>query len=173
MALISKLLNSLCIASFMLFPLGAHAAAADFKTMDEAMTAGAARAVELAAAAGIKLDYSPESVEVVERQLGGLHDTLQKSVQNPVGMAPPSDREIVVMSFTFGAYIAEVLKRKYGGTWSNQSALYPGREIPTFHVGANRMEMWPQIKVQKRLQNGAEDNVWHYFQVSVKTLESK
>jgi hypothetical protein len=148
--------------------------AVEFKSMDEAMTAGAARAVQLAAGSGISLDYSPGSVEIVEQQLGKLHEVVQASANDPTRkLASPSDQEIRLMSYTFGSYIAEVLKRKYGGTWSTQSALYPGKEIPTFHVGANRMDIWPQIKVEKRLRNGPEDNVWHYFQLTQQKLESK
>lgn len=43
----------------------------------------------------------------------------------------------------------------------------------TFRVGANRMEIWPQIKVEKRLRNGPEDNVWHYFQLTVQKLAAQ
>ena len=77
------------------------------------------------------------------------------------------------MSYTFGAYIAEVLKRKYGGTWSNESKLHPGQKIQTFHIGGNGGEIWPQIKVEKRLRDGEEDNTWHYFQMLAQRLEQR
>lgn len=70
-----------------------------------------------------------------------------------------------MMSYTFGAYIAEVIKRNLGGAWSNESELHPGQEIPTFHIGDTRGDIWPQVKVEKRLRHGSEDNVWHCFQV--------
>lgn len=61
----------------------------------------------------------------------------------------------------------------FRGTWSNESALHPGHDIPTFHVGVDRMEIWPQMKVEKRLRNGPEDNVWHYFQLTVQKLAAR
>lgn len=143
------------------------------KNMNEAMAATAECAVRMAAKAGIRLDYSDASIEAVERQLAGLHDQLQASKLDSMRSPPPSEREFQAMCFYFGTYIAEVLRRTYGGTWSNQSALHPGHEIPTFHVGASRMEIWPQIKVEKRLRNGPEDNVWHYFQLTVQRLAAQ
>jgi hypothetical protein len=143
------------------------------KTMDEAMAATAECAVRMAADAGIRLDYSNASIEAVEQQLAGLHDQLQASRADPIGNPLPSEREFQAMCFYFGTYIAEVIRRTYGGTWSDQSALHPGHAIPTFHVGANRMEIWPQMKVEKRLRNGPEDNVWHYFQLTVQRLDAQ
>lgn len=151
------------------------AAEATPTTMDEDMAALAERAVRVTAANGVTLDYSPESIELVEQRLGKLHDAFAAIGNEPSGkLAPPSDYEFRLMSLTYGAYIAEVLKRKHGGTWSYQSSLYRGREILTFHAGApERMEIWPQIKVEKRLRNGPEDNVWHYFQLTLQKLATK
>jgi hypothetical protein len=154
-------------------PPNANASVSVPKTMDEAMAATAECAVRMAAETGIRLDYSNASIEAVERQLAGLHDQLQASKLDSMRSPPPSEREFQAMCFYFGTYIAEVLRRTYGGTWSNQSALHPGHEIPTFHVGASRMEIWPQIKVEKRLRNGPEDNVWHYFQLTVQRLAAQ
>jgi len=136
----------------------------DFNSLDEAMTAGAARAVELAGESKVLLDYSVESIEVVEQQLARLHNQIPKGFFARLIKKAPSESEIKLMSYTFGAYIAEVLKRQFGGVWSNESKLHPGQEIPTFHLGGSGGEIWPQIKVEKRLRNGEEDNVWHYFQ---------
>lgn len=154
-------------------PSSANAGAIAYKSMDEAMAATAEYAVRMAAAAGIKLDYSNASIEAVEQQLAGLHDQLQARRTDSTSNPLPSEREFQAMCYYFGTYIAEVLKRTYGGTWSNQSALHPGHDIPTFHVGANRMEIWPQMKVEKRLRNGPEDNVWHYFQFTVQKLDAQ
>jgi hypothetical protein len=99
----------------------------EFKSIDEAMAATAADAVQLAAEAGVKLDYSLESVEIVEQQLARLHKQLSEK--------SPSDREITVMSYRFGTYIAEVLKRSVGGSWSEQSSLHPGYQLPPPELG--------------------------------------
>lgn len=49
-----------------------------FQSLDEAMTTGAARAVELAAASKVALDYSMASIEIVEQQLARLHSQIPK-----------------------------------------------------------------------------------------------
>jgi hypothetical protein len=135
------------------------------------MTAGAARAVELAANARITLDYSLESIRVVEQQLAGLHDKIPKGFLARLKGKGPSNSEIHLMSMTFGAYIAEVFKRHFGGHWSEENTMQPGTKVPTFHLAANGGEIWPQIKVAKRLRNGPEDNVWHYAQVVIEKLQ--
>ena len=124
------------------------------------MSGGAASAVEFAADAGIKLDYSLASIKVVEQQLAGLHSQIPAK--------SPSAQEIRRMSLMFGAYMGEVLKRNYGGSWSKKSALHPGQDILTFHVRGK--EVWPHIKAEKRIIDGPEDNVWFYFQTLLKEL---
>ena len=89
-----------------------------FSNLDEAMTAGAAHAVVLAAEQSITLDYSIESLREVERQLDQLHRQLPA--------AKPSEARLHMMAMTFGAYIAEVIRRNFGGHWSEDGAFQPG-----------------------------------------------
>jgi hypothetical protein len=142
-----------------------------FASFDEAMTATAARAVEIAAQGRITLDYSVESIRIVEEQLASLHLAIPKGLFGKLTKKGPSDEEIHVMAMTFGAYVGEVLKRRFGGQWSLENNLAPGTKVPTFHFGNGGGEIWPQIKVEKRLRNGPEDNVWHYTQVLIEKLD--
>lgn len=135
---------------------------ADITNLNEVMASGATRAVELAAEAKISLDYSFESICVVEQQLASLHEAMSKM--------RPSDAEIRMMAMTLGAYVGEVLRRRYGGYWSDENSLDPGTKIPTLRF-ANGEEIWPHVKVEKRLRLGPEDNVWHYAQVLMAKLE--
>jgi hypothetical protein len=144
-----------------------------FASFDEAMTATAARAVEIAAQGRVALDYSVESIRIVEEQLASLHLAIPKGFLAKLKKKGPSDEEIHVMAMTFGAYVGEVLKRRFGGQWSLESKLAPGTKVPTFHFANGGGEIWPQIKVEKRLRNGPEDNVWHYAQVLIDKLDGK
>ena len=100
-------------------------------------------------------------------KLAGLYNDLRKK------KLMPTDNELRETSFFFGMYVAEVIRRKHGGIWTNQSALYPGKEVLTFHAGANHVELWPQFKVEQRLKNGPQDNVWSYFQSTRSRLDVK
>jgi hypothetical protein len=118
----------------------------EIRSVDDALTAAGVSAVKLAADSGVTLDYSTESVQVVEGQLSALHKSLSRSVP---------DSEVRRMSLMFGGYIAAVIKREHGGTWTTESKVNPGQ--PTFHVKG--LELWPQVKVEKRLRGGRGQRV--------------
>lgn len=143
-----------------------------FASFDEAMTAGALRAVELCAQSNVELDYSFESIRIVEAQLASLHKAIPKGFFAKLKNRGPSKEEIHMMAMTFGAYIGEVFRREYGGHWSMDNSLEPGSKVPTFHIANNGGEIWPPIKVAKRLANGSEDDVWHYAQVIAERLKA-
>ena len=145
----------------------------EFQTIDEAMTAGAAHAVDISIQQRIALDYSWDSLQVVEHQLAELHDAIPKGFFAKLRHKGPTDAEIHMMAMSFGAYIGEVFKRRFGGHWSEENSLDPTTKIPTLHLANNGGEIWPQLKAEKRLRNGSEDSVWHYAQVLVKTLEQE
>ena len=63
----------------------------DFKSLDEAMTAGATRAVEIAASGKVTLNYSIESIEIVEQQLASLHNQISKGFFSRITKKAPSD----------------------------------------------------------------------------------
>jgi hypothetical protein len=137
-----------------------EAAAGEINSLEQAMSAAAESAVEQAAAFGYALDYSETSIRSVEVILEGLHDS--------IGRDSPPENEIERMATMFGAYIGEVIKRKWGGRWKLESKMYGDQKVLTFETGDH--ELWPHFKVGKRLTNGPEDNVWHYFQILRKEL---
>ena len=63
----------------------------DFKSLDEAMTAGATRAVEIDASGKVTLNYSIESIEIVEQQLASLHNQISKGFFLRITKKAPSD----------------------------------------------------------------------------------
>lgn len=130
--------------------------------LDEAMAEGAERAVAWAADQQLELDYSLDSVRIVERRLAALHEAVPRGLFGRLWTDGLSEADIQVAAMMFGAYVGEVLKKEFGGYWSDESLLDPGSKVLTLHFENGRGEVWPQIKVEKRLRNGPEDNVWHY-----------
>jgi len=121
---------------------------------NEFMPEMANRAVQFATEHGKTLDYSAESVKVVESLLGGLHDSRAKQQL--------SDREVNVQALHFGAYIGEVIRRKYDGSWGTDHPVAGPKSFPMHWNGG---ESFPIGWCGKRILNGDEDNVWFKFQV--------
>jgi hypothetical protein len=112
------------------------------------------RAVQFAAQRGKTLDYTIDSVTSVETLLGELHESRAKQQL--------SDREVNVQALHFGAYIGEVIRRKYGGSWSTDHSVAGPKSFPVHWNGG---ESFPIGWCGKRILNGDEDNVWFKFQV--------
>jgi hypothetical protein len=110
-------------------------------------------AVELAARDfGITLDWSEESVRHVEKLLSRLHGEIKNA-------RPPEDT-VWKFAKAFGSYVGEVLRRHHGGEWGmvqldDQS--FPGLK----QTGGGLC--WPWGKAHNRIENGPEDNIWHYY----------
>ncbi len=118
----------------------------------------------------VSLDFSEESLRQVEEILGGLHNTLPKGVLGRILKRGPTPNQIQQMATMWGGYVGEVIRRRWGGQWSTESQIQSGAVI-TLHIGT--MEISPPHKVYKRLTNGPEDNIWHYYQVLKVQMEKK
>jgi hypothetical protein len=63
-----------------------------------------------------------------------------------------------------GAYLGEVLHKRHGGKWSKPAdGLFRGNYFLTVH----ETQLSPPSKVYKRIVDGAEDNLNHYYQVAI------
>ncbi len=103
---------------------------------------------------GATLDWSDSSIQEVETILKRLHETIRR--------AKPSQDQIYQFAKIFGSYVGEVIRRNHRARWgmvSVGSDRFPGMQ--TEHT---KTEFWPWGKVQNRISNGDEDNIWHYFQ---------
>lgn len=142
-------------------------------TVDDMMAAYAEDAVDFARDEHqVTLDYSEASVEKVEEILAKIHEKISKATRIRilrVLTAPPPDY-VDTVSKMFGGYIGEVFKRHYGGEWSLDETTFPGEIVYTFSIQGHRI--WPHFKAGKRVVNGYEDNVWHYYQVLARDLTS-
>ena len=65
----------------------------------------------------------------------------------------------------YGAYIGEVFRRAYGGSWELRTdvPLSTGPVVAITRPGGDTF--FPTSKALKRLKNGEGDSVWFYFQV--------
>ncbi len=118
-------------------------------------------AVDLAARNfGVTLDGSEASVQQVEQMLERLHDEMASA-------KPPEDR-IWTFAQAFGSYVGEVLRKHHGGEWGIVSM--DGQSFPGLRQSSGALS-WPWGRAHKRLVNGAEDNVWHYYGVLVRPAE--
>jgi hypothetical protein len=142
----------------------------EITSLDEAMSSAAQSGVEFVQQHfGLKLDRSEASIEIVESVLGKIYDSIPKGFFARLIKKSPSPQELERIGMMMGGYIAEVIKGRWGGKWKTESSVFPGQQVLTFETAG--IDMWPQFKVGKRLTNGPEDSVWHYFQVFRKQLQ--
>lgn len=126
---------------------------ADFASIAEMMESCSAEAVTLAHDRfGFVLDYSEASIESVETILASVSSTLDRSNLNAV------EREVTL----WGGYFGEVVRRRWQGIWELVS--YPGRSaaVPALVVAGS--QLYPLMKVYRRLTMGEPENVWRFFQ---------
>lgn len=101
----------------------------------------------------IELDWSEESVRHVEEVMAQFHEQLEAS--------HPSDEQVFVMAKIFGSYIGEVYRKNRGGKWGQIES--EGQFVAGMQNN-DGVIFWPWGRAENRLVNGAEDNVWHYYQ---------
>jgi hypothetical protein len=95
-----------------------------------------------------------QAFKEVETILNRLHESIIN--------AKPSQDHIYQFAKIFGSYIGEVIRRNHGARWGMVSI--GSDRLPGMQTERKKAEFWPWGKVQNRITNGAEDNVWHYFQ---------
>ena len=131
----------------------------------------ATAAVELARELDVTLDYSEDSLQLVEQILAQLHDEVQNSNTAAsansmlAGSPPPTGpdpEQMKEMCKLWGSYFGEVVRRRWGGDWSIES--YPGGEFATLTLTVGAGKIFPSMKVYRRLTEGAQDNVWDFYQ---------
>lgn len=102
------------------------------------------------------LDFSDSSLDAIERILSALH-TRHK--------AEASEENATVESQMWGAYLGEVIRRRFGGQWSMAA---DGR----YQLALAGWTAYPVDKVRKRIIDGSMDNVRVYFGAIPKAMQS-
>jgi hypothetical protein len=100
------------------------------------------------------LDFSSESID-------SLDDILVR-----VGESPELDMDFEVR--LWGAYLGEVLRRRYAGTW--EMTQYPGgvAAVPAVELRGSRL--FPLMKVFRRLSEGEEEDLRTFFSMVTERL---
>lgn len=126
---------------------------AEFNSIQEMMQNCAAQAVDRAQQEfGFSLDYSEASLRDLETILACV------AVSLPAGDKDAVEREVKL----WGAYFGEVALRQFGGAWD--LVVYPGGAVavPTLVMGGS--QLYPLMKLYRRLTMGEAENVWLYYQ---------
>ncbi len=101
----------------------------------------------------IELDYSDASIEQVEIIAAAFYQSLKESgfPEEPLKNA----------SYMLGGYIGEVIRRNHGAEWG--ISVHGEEKYNAMRRWGTNL-FWPNGKTEKRLRNGDEDNLWHYYQ---------
>ena len=142
-----------------MFDSKARLDALNFASIDEMIRAYADEAVLVARQQHrVLLDYTPASVEALERLVDG-----QAAV------------DLDFQSRLWGSYFGEVLRRRWNGIWllatypgSREVAGEAGSVVPTLDVAGSRL--WPTMKVYRRLTLGAAENLSIFYKLVEKRL---
>ena len=122
-----------------------------FKNTDEMMVYFAGKATEwVKADRKIDLDYSFDSIQIIEEELARLSKDVDKT--NP-------QKGTFGLATGYGAYVGEVLRRRDGGTWAVDDPIVGDHAYPL--TLKSNSTVYPVGWCWKRLTVGEEDNVYH------------
>lgn len=128
---------------------------------------GAEWTVNAFKALGKNLDYSVKSVEHIELLL----DEQFKNGQ-PVKDGLFSNG-LGGKAFSIASYIGEVIIRNTKNTSWEFDPNDPNNEMNMMVSSKNKSKIWPMQKLGKRIQNGNEDNIYHYTAIIVKRFNEE
>ena len=111
----------------------------------------------------IILDYSPESVELIEEILSKIHNQHQRE--------PYSDTQLTKEALKWGAYLGEVIKIQKSAEWKPDSEVGGPGSLPLYY-GKNSAS-FPVRWCYKRIINGEEDNVFHKYMYVMNQFDEK
>lgn len=123
----------------------------------EMVQAYADKAIKIAAQLDCVLDYSEESLKRMETIL-----------EKPA--ARESESDISETCKIWGSYLGEVVRRRFGGSWSIET--YPGKQFATLALNVNESKLFPSMKMHRRITQGPEENVWSFYKMVRSRLEA-
>lgn len=103
-------------------------------------------AVTLASRMQSELDYSEQSLEVVEEILGKYHSSITDEV---------TEEQIGLMSLTWGGYIGEVMRRKFDGVWTMEKEL--------IKLVIKGTDCYPMGAAFMRIKSGEDSSIVDYY----------
>ncbi|HEY1172969.1 MAG TPA: hypothetical protein VGH19_16495 [Verrucomicrobiae bacterium] len=98
----------------------------------------------------LTLNFSPDSIKIIEEELGRLHKTRQ---------IKDGDKGLLGLAIGYGAYVGEVIRREHGGTWATD---HPEAGLKSYPLTLSNplVTIFPVNWCYKRLVNGENDNVY-------------
>jgi hypothetical protein len=123
------------------------------ENLEAVMQSYAEQAVAAARQQQIELDYSEESLQLVE--------TLLDRLQHPAAGAAPADADTEDLCKMWGGYLGEVVRRRWGGEWVLET--YPGGNVLTVALSTPGGTVFPSLKIYRRLSQGTVENVWLFY----------
>jgi len=139
--------------------------------LDETMRSYAEKAVVTARSRfGVELDYSPQSAAKVEEMAAAIHSRRQRRMHADESGDPSPDwdpseeAEYPELALALGAYLGEVIHRRFGGAWEN-----PGQGA---RLRVRSEDLNPCGLAYFRITQG-HDNLREYFQRVAKKLEGR
>jgi hypothetical protein len=106
------------------------------------------------------LDFSPDSLDGVERILGKMHNHAKYAAPGE----GPSEDQIATTAKVWGIYVGEVIRRHYGGQWSLS-------DDGVFALSIGETQIFPAAKARKRIVDGPTENIRYYFSSMTKVLQ--
>ena len=107
---------------------------------------------------GERLDFSLRSIKLLDNQLQQFHEM--------VIVERPTDKELSGFAQLYGAYLGEVIRLAHGGEWGICDLADQSQETALLVPGPGAI--FPVSKVYRRILEGAEENVWAYYELTVK-----
>ena len=109
-----------------------------------------------------ELDFSESSLQQVEQILSHLCNEMPESA---------GESAVDEMSKVWGGYLGEVVRRRWGG--ERTIDYYPGGQYLIITLNVNGSRLFPSMKVNRRLTEGPQENVWDFYKTVKARLESK
>lgn len=125
-----------------------------YESIAQMMQASAAKAVESASERfGFALDYSEATLEPLE--------TIVTNVA--AGLADGEDKnKIEYETKLWGSYYGEVIRQRWQGVWDLST--YPGSAVTVPAILIQGAQLFPLVKVYRRITMGDAENLWLYYQ---------
>jgi len=111
----------------------------------------------------IKLDFTIESLAILERDL--LSRMHKENIDTPI-----SDEGLAARSIGLGLYVGEVIRRKIGGTWAQDSVAGEGTFPLTLSDGT---QIFPVSWIAKRITEGSDEDIVFKTQTVLALVQGK
>jgi hypothetical protein len=139
-----------------------------FDSLDAMMVAYASEAVNQAVDKGERLDFSETSVALVERCLASIAESIAEPASRDEVQQHETPGGLDYQSRLWGAYLGEVVRKHYGGTW--QMSQYPGSALAVPAIEVRGSHLYPTMKVFRRLTMGESENILAFYEMVAKRL---